>query len=348
MKNFKSLAAFTAASMISLASVATPIFAADATVSFPTNVSTPDGHITADESHIEYVVTPKTTGYTDFSDDAPAETVFNGVDKVSFTVTESIKADNAATDKVIEYTNVTISCDDASNFPGAGYFMYQLQADTDVDAEGNKGITAGTETYDVKVYVTYDNEGHLQVESYTFYRPGTDEKLTANDLEFGHVYNPSVLHVAKKIAGNQANPNQPFKFDLTINSNVTGKTYTVFPNATEKKNEDGSITYSFNLKGGESVVVDGLTEEDSYTVSEESAGYVATNTYQVGDGEIVNGTGETLTKTASTFQTEKVEFTNTKKGTVPTGILMTAAPYVAVVGLGGVFAGMFFRRKRED
>lgn len=44
----------------------------------------------------------------------------------------------------------------------------------------------------------------------------------------------------------------------------------------------------------------------------------------------------------------KSNFTNTKDGNVPTGILMTAAPYVAVVGLGGVFAGMFFRRKRED
>lgn len=47
-------------------------------------------------------------------------------------------------------------------------------------------------------------------------------------------------------------------------------------------------------------------------------------------------------------QDETVAFTNTKDGTVPTGILMTAAPYVAVVGLGSAFAGMFFRRKRED
>jgi len=43
-----------------------------------------------------------------------------------------------------------------------------------------------------------------------------------------------------------------------------------------------------------------------------------------------------------------VTVTNDKTGTIPTGILMSAAPYVGLVGLGGIFAGLFFRRKRED
>lgn len=344
MKNFKSLAAFTAASMISLASVATPIFAADATVSFPTSVHTPDGHITADESNITYTITAKNVG-KEWNDHEPADVHFNGVNGVKFTVTPSRKNDDAATSDVIEYGNAQISCDNVNAFPGAGVFVYQLEVATTGNEKGNKGITPGEEVYEMQVFVVY-NDGELEVNSYAFAN-AEGEKLNAKNLVFSNIYDPSELTVRKEIAGNQADPNQEFNFTLTINSQVHGKTYTV-NGETVTTDENGTATHIFKLKGGQSVLVDGLTEEDSYTLKEDEAGYLPAYSYTVGTAAAQTGNVNTLTQTASTFESEEVVFTNTKNGTVPTGILMTAAPYVAVVGLGGVFAGMFFRRKRED
>uniref|UniRef100_UPI001F583852 QVPTGV class sortase B protein-sorting domain-containing protein n=1 Tax=Faecalibaculum rodentium TaxID=1702221 RepID=UPI001F583852 len=46
--------------------------------------------------------------------------------------------------------------------------------------------------------------------------------------------------------------------------------------------------------------------------------------------------------------TELGSLSSNKNGDIPTGILMSVAPYAGLVGLGGIFAGLFFRRKRED
>lgn len=351
MKNFKSLAALTAASMISLASVATPIFAAeDAGTTIGSNVTTTTGNVTGTNSTINYAITKKDTGI-EFSNSAEAGTVFNGDAGVKFTVSSSTQADNAVSTDVIEYSDITISCQNPEAFPGAGVFMYQIQATSDGTEDGNKGITVNQEPIGILVFVAYDETGeNLEVKGYAFSNPENPSEKIENPA-FVHTYNPSQLTVTKKIAGNQADKNQSFVFTLTVNSKANGKDYKITSPAGAETivNTDGSTTYTFRLKGDETATIDGLTADDTYTIEEDRAGYEATYTYQVGNNEVENGKGEKIKdKTASNSETETVVFTNTKDGTVPTGILMTAAPYVAVVGLGGVFAGMFFRRKRED
>ena len=43
-----------------------------------------------------------------------------------------------------------------------------------------------------------------------------------------------------------------------------------------------------------------------------------------------------------------VAYTNTKAGNVPTGIIMSVAPYAAIVLLGGAGATIVMRKKKEE
>lgn len=345
MKNFKSLAALTAASMISLASVATPIFAADAvTPTFGTEVTTDQGYKPATAVEFDYVITPA-TGEMAWNENAAGGTVFNGVEQVGLVVSTATNTDNADTPNTIEYTPSQITCTTPNSFPGAGVFKYTIAA-TPKTGDNYAGITVDTSMYELYVNVEWDGENKV-ITGYSFRKPGVggDDGKVPN-LVFAHTYTTNPLEITKTVTGNQGNKNQPFNFTLTIDKKagqtfkVTGNTGVISP--TE---EEGKYIYHFQLADGQSVNVEGLTADDKYTVSEDAAGY--NPSYSINKGTSV-ADNETPATPVAGDKAETVDFTNTKNGNVPTGILMTAAPYVAVVGLGGVFAGMFFRRKRED
>lgn len=340
MKNFKSLAAFTAASMISLASVATPIFAANAETTFKTEVSSEKGLLSSSSSTIEYEVVP--ANGVPYTESAPAGTHFAGKAGM-FNVTAAARNDDDATDKSITYQDSTISVVTDKTFDGPGIFCYTLQPKSTGTEDNNKGIEISDQKIPMYVMVGYGDDGQLGVLSYSF---GADGKL--KDPTFTHTYSPSMLTIKKVVEGNQGNKNKEFVFTLEV-KNAPGKTFTVPDGATSTENGDGTTSYTFNLSHGQTFTIDGLTADDYYIVSEDAQEYEPSYTVVQGATPLKNGT------TVSTGQVDvqnktddQVTFTNNKEGNVPTGILMTAAPYVAVVGLGGVFAGMFFRRKRED
>lgn len=346
MKNFKSFAAFTAASMISLASVATPIFAKEGdTPTFNTSVSSNGGYEPANAATFSYTITP-VAGTQEWSNDAPGGTIFTGVDAGLAVQVPATKADMEGTPE-IEYSQSSITCLNPDAFPGAGVFKYTIKAD-EKTGTGYEGITVDPTVYELYVNVEWD-ETHTNkvITAYNFRKEnveGTDGKV--DDLLFTHTYTTKPLEITKTVTGNQGDKNQPFNFKLTIDKKagqtfkVTGNTGVISP--TE---EEGKYIYIFQLADGQSVNVEGLTADDKYTVSEEEAGYQPS--YSINKGTSVADNKTPATPVAGD-KDETVDFTNTKNGNVPTGILMTAAPYVAVVGLGGIFAGMFFRRKRED
>lgn len=346
MKNFKSLAAFTAASMISLASVATPIFAANAETTFRTEVSSEKGLLSSSSSTIEYEVVP--ADGAPYNESAPAGTHFAGKAGM-FNVTAAGRNDENATDKSITYQNSTIGVVSGKTFDGPGIFCYTLQPNSTGTEDNNKGIEISDQKIPMYVMVGYGDDGQLEVLSYSF---GVDGKL--NDPTFTHTYSPSELTIKKVVDGNQGDKNKKFAFTLVVN-NAPGKTFNVPEGTTSTENEDGTTSYTFNLSHNETFAIDGLTADDYYIVSEVSEEYTPSYTVEQGTTTVKTGTTEGDSKADSTGEInvqnktdDQVTFTNYKNGNVPTGILMTAAPYVAVVGLGGVFAGMFFRRKRED
>lgn len=166
-------------------------------------------------------------------------------------------------------------------------------------------------------------------------------KDTNNDLH--------KVEISKVITGNQAdlNTTEQFEFTITVNGATGEQYYYESSDATDKGYITSGVAKKINFSKDEVVTIYGLSKTDTYTVEETGAG--TETTYGS------NGYKTTYTTTAYTpSQVEsddtvgKTVVTNTKEGNIPTGILLTAAPYAAVVALGGVFAGLFFRRKRED
>ena len=352
MKNFKSLAALTAASMISLASVATPIFAAgDAkTGEFTTTVASPDHVLTSTASQIDYHISILESADGEFDVNKPASSVFTGHDvtEVGLTVPSATRDDDDAKDGAVTYTPSTITCAHPDNFPGAGVYLYKLTADIPAQT-GNASLSKGSDEYTVRVYVERGQDNALFVRGYEFYKNGSENKDP--NPNFDHLYDPDPLTVSKTVTGNQANQQQDFEFTITVTATEGQELVFKAPEGkTPTTTVEGNVyTYTIPLKHGESVTIDGLTGDNTYSVSEKKLGYDASYIKTVDEvaGDKVDA-DHIDNVTATDGAEEVIAFTNKKEGAVPTGILMTAAPYVAVVGLGGVFAGMFFRRKRED
>lgn len=347
MKNFKSLAAFTAASMISLASVATPIFAKEGdTPTFNTSVSSNGGYEPANAATFSYTITPA-AGTQVWSNDAPGGTIFNGVDAGLAVQAPATKADVEGTPE-IEYSPSSITCSNPDAFPGAGVFKYTIKAD-EKNGTGYEGITVDPTVYELYVNVEWnDTHTNKVITAYNFRKEnveGIEGKV--DDLLFTHTYTTKPLEITKTVTGNQGDKKQKFAFTFTLDKK-DGQTFKVTGNGADISytENEGKYIYRFELADSESVRVEGLTADDTYVVSEDAAGYTPSHT--INNGDTVNSNETATTTAAQGAEKDIVAFTNEKKGTVPTGILMTAAPYVAVVGLGGVFAGMFFRRKRED
>jgi hypothetical protein len=116
----------------------------------------------------------------------------------------------------------------------------------------------------------------------------------------------------------------------------------------------GSTIMGIQLKGGESIVISGLTKEvaaqitekiDSslgYYISSEVKNFAAGSTTTVSDVQADTGTeGKMKDSNAS------VTYTNTKDAISPTGVVLRTAPYVMMIGFAAFFI-LAARRRRED
>ena len=118
------------------------------------------------------------------------------------------------------------------------------------------------------------------------------------------------------------------------NSNVTANNgaYTITVGS------DGTCTAIFYLTDGESVKVNDLNVGYSYTVTEDAEDYESTD-----------GLAGYLDATSDTDVEDDVKtgYTNTREGAIPTGVIITIAPFViGILVLGAVMLFMVSRRRR--
>lgn len=235
---------------------------------------------------------------------------------------------------------------DAFTNKAPGQYVYNVSlADIKTANEGattTDGVEVGDTSFTVNVYK--DNDGELLMTVVNNNNEGAAKN--ANLLFADNTYTTHTLTITKLITGNQSVSTHEFPFTVSIagvdsgeenhNTTSTGSNLQVSANRA-----------TANLSNGESITIHGLSEADIAEISEDlsgKTGYVAT--YKVDDATDA-ASGNSTSVTTGTAD-HSVTFTNTKEGTVPTGILMSAAPYAGLIGLGGIFAGLFFRRKRED
>ena len=173
---------------------------------------------------------------------------------------------------------------------------------------------------------------------------------------FENEYVTHKLTIEKVVAGNQGDKNKDFNFTVTIKGadEETYKYATVKGGTTSNEIKAKSGTaIRVSLKNGESVIVYGLSSKDTFTVTEKdfvtekdysSDGY--TTSYKIGDGTS-STEGSSIAETAIDDSDTRVIFTNTKNVTVPTDVIRTVVPYVAIVAFAAVMGVVFFRPRRN-
>ena len=233
-------------------------------------------------------------------------------------------------------TEITL---DSSVFTKPGVFRYVV-----TETEGDyDGMAYDTDYYYLDLYVINGEEGYdfdAVVASQV-----TEEGVVSSeksDLTFTNDYTTNELTVTKIITGNQANMNEKFSFDITVNGAVGEKYDTSVEDIVLESGKSATV----ELGNNESIIIYGLSANDTFTVVETDAntdGY--TTTYTLDDAAVE---ADELVDVAEGTADKVVEVTNDKTVTTPTGIAMTFAPYIVMVAFAGVFAVMFLRKKRED
>lgn len=268
------------------------------------------------------------------------------------------------------------------NEPGVYRYVITEVANADNAANGISNDADETRILDVYVVDDADHVGTLKVEGYVLQNgdaTGAVKKDGTGAVEkskgFANKYTTNDLTISKKVEGNQASRDEYFKMTVTLsgiannvydidytNADATTKinainTAEIKQPATIKVGANGSVTQDFWLQNGQSIVIKGVTANASYTVAEDKAVVDAeayTPTAAVtGDDAKKDGTkiamdgNYAVTDDALTADAT-VAFTNTKNGTIPTGIIMSVAPYAAIVLLGGAGATIVMRKKKEE
>lgn len=213
-----------------------------------------------------------------------------------------------------------------------------------------------------------------------------DRRSTTNTAKtdgFVNEFACQSLSFAKKVAGNQGSKDKYFKFTVSIN-NAKGATLTINANKSNfeiaptensatvysttdmntanKVDENEDVTgqqliiadttasYDFYLQDGQYITIDGLPVGASYEVAEAAEEYTSEAANEDGK-KFTLGTIEFKDAASGTIGTADVAtgYTNTKDGTIPTGVILSIAG-PAVVGLA-VIGGLIFmiiKRKKED
>lgn len=346
------------------ASVATPAFAANTTVSGGTTTFNKYLVMDADANvpNVTFGFTVTAGTAQDASGGSPA--IYAGVtpnliavSDASFTTSDSTTPGTPSNteDSTQKYATKSVTVNlQGVTFNKPGIYRYVI-TETATSQDGITNDTNTTRTLDVHVAYAAGSETELKVTSYALYltAPATVEDFanTGKANGFTNTYTTHNLTLKKQVTGNQGDRNKYFEFTVSITNAVADTVYDVAcpsPDG-DSRNEDeltvgkdGTVTATYYLKDDQSITIKGLTGGTHYTITEESYssdGYTTTNTV---DGTASSQGGTTGDETMGDSFHEVV-FTNHKEGIVPTGILIETGPYilmgaVVVIGLVALLA----------
>lgn len=205
------------------------------------------------------------------------------------------------------------------------------------------------DTRKLNIFVGYENEADesthtLSVVDYTLADENGNKKsgfvndyLTSDNPEA----NTKAIKVTKKVTGNQGDQTKYFDFRVTIkgqHSNVTwegGKDVTT----TTPTASNSEVTVTAKLKHGDSLTLKGLTQGATCEEVVEDAGDYTPS-------QVTNDVSDNTTKTV----TAETIVTNTKNGTLPTGIYLNhKLPFnILGVALAGGAVALIAKKRHED
>ena len=237
----------------------------------------------------------------------------------------------------------------------------------------------GSGTRYIDLYVTQENDSsdvqyrYLMHTSDTTYATNTK---AASDKSAGFIntYDSYDLTIKKQVTGNQANKDEYFKFTIALNNENVQKAISIdltnaSPSLTYKGstvNNPTSLTITdhtssadFYLKDGQSVAIKGISWHAGYSVNENKTnanakGYTATAAFtnesqdKVSNNAEISLNGENYSMTDDLFAgNSEIIYTNSRQGNVPTGVIMSVLPGLAVVAVGAIGIIYFARKKKR-
>lgn len=305
--------------------------------------------------------------------------VFAPSDTTVQTANSLVKDYDNATQK---YATKTATVDfSAVAFTEPGVYRYVI-----TESGTNQGVTNDTDlTRALDVYVqdaSTSTEKKLSIAGYVLHSTetgaiaiGENNQLSYSDGDtktqgFTNTYDTSNLTFRKEVSGNQASHDKYFAFTVTISNAVPGTKYAVDltnadntsgsnaatitanqskTNPTEMvavadsaNSANGTVTATFYLQHGQEITIKGLAKDTAYTVTENAEDYTSTPK---------GVTGYTDNTSGSIVSTDiKTSYLNTRNGIIPTGVLMTVAPFAVITLIGGcgVASVVLKRRKKDD
>lgn len=339
MKHYGKLTAAAAAGFMTLSAMGVaPVFAETNTANVTVIVNKTE-NVKDPVGKISFNADPRTPGASE-SPLYGADTIAAGPNGGLSVADIDFSPSDTDTQTTTKTAAITINKSAFSNLPVGQYCYTISQSSSTID-----GLPTVDTTYNAHVFKT-NNGLYLTVDN------GNGNKLSDEGISFAQTYTTKTLTVKKVITGNQANMTDTFPFTVTVKPSAAGENYEVSDRAEAAYASDGTATVTATLGNEQIMTISGLSPADAAAIQET---FAKTKGYSVSsDNGTVTTTDDGTTITASIAsaamgnKNKTVTVTNDKTGTIPTGILMSAAPYVGLVGLGGIFAGLFFRRKRED
>lgn len=253
----------------------------------------------------------------------------------------TISAASAASedDSTTQTTNIEV---DASKFTQPGIYYYTLTENKgDID-----GVDYSTTNYTLAVYVDNAKSGSgLVVSGVVAYANGSTTK--SSTITFDNTYNTQTLTLTKEITGDQADTSQTFEFNITV-SGENGQTFHIIQNGqTIRTLTADTDTVTLSLGNDDSITIDGLTTNDTWTIQEPSAntdGYTTTITSSVASDKIDNSKG---TITGDGAKDDAITYTNNRSTTTPTGFVQAIWPYAVMIGIGAALIALFAHKGRK-
>lgn len=316
---------------------------------------------------LEGIGTPTMAGV----DSSTANTIaFKQNDTITATGTVNsgdLVKDLASTQK---YVKKTATLDFSGiTFPEPGVYRYVITETGD-----NLGITNDANKKRILDVYVIDKNGALEIASYVLHATESDLQMGNDsgtvDIEasenksqgFTNVYDTSDLTFKKEVAGNQASRDKYFKFTVNITGAVAGTVYDVDVTGADGKSktnaatiaenedkdnvetltvgEDGTISKDFYLQHGQEIKIQGIAKDTKYEVTENKEDYKS-------EVAVVNGYTDAAKGTIASRDL-KTSYKNTRDGVIPTGVIMTVAPFAAVTLLGAAGMVTIKMRKKED
>ena len=246
--------------------------------------------------------------------------------------------------------------------------VVDVYVNDDSNEATNVEVDSSRYGYKLKIvgYVLHSNADDAPDVSLGENNGSTGSYVATKSQGFTNNYDTSDILIAKHVSGNQASRDKYFEFTVKITDAVPGTVYDVDlsdADATTKTNaatitanegktnpatltvgKDGTVTQKFYLAHNQSIVIQGVAKDSKYKVTENAEDYKST------PADAIDNTERRGDATSGTVASEDIGtgYLNTRDGVIPTGVIMTVAPFAAVTLLGGAGAVTMVMKKKKS